>query len=105
MSPELEHTLTLLSSNRSVLGYMFLSRGHPVSIIRHSGVVFEGEQGRKYASAIARIMESVQVGLEDIHGEDSDGVSAQIRDRRLARKRILYHLGRRPVYEDSNKAA
>ncbi|EPQ53817.1 hypothetical protein GLOTRDRAFT_45417, partial [Gloeophyllum trabeum ATCC 11539] len=61
--PELEQTLTLLSSHRSVLGYMLLSRGHPVSIIRHAGVVFEGEQGRKYAHAVARIVESVQQGL------------------------------------------
>ena len=75
MPPELEQTLTLLSSNRAVLGFMFLSRGHPVSIIRHSGVIFEGEQGRKYATAIARIMENVQIGLEEINGEDSDGVS------------------------------
>ncbi|THV03078.1 hypothetical protein K435DRAFT_816472 [Dendrothele bispora CBS 962.96] len=72
MSPELEQTLSLLSSHRSVLGYMLLSRGHPVSIIRHSGVVFDGEQGKKYAAVIARIVESVQTGLEEIHGE-SDG--------------------------------
>ncbi|EJF58142.1 hypothetical protein DICSQDRAFT_30636, partial [Dichomitus squalens LYAD-421 SS1] len=63
--PELEQTLTLLTSHRSVLGYMLLSRGQPVTIIRHSGVVFEGEQGKKYASAIARIVHSVQTGLED----------------------------------------
>ena len=64
--PELEQTLTLLTSHRSVLGYMLLSRGQPVTIIRHSGVVFEGEQGKKYASAIARIVHSVQTGLEDV---------------------------------------
>ncbi|KZT20228.1 hypothetical protein NEOLEDRAFT_1076146, partial [Neolentinus lepideus HHB14362 ss-1] len=63
--PELEQTLALLSSHRSVLGYMLLSRSQPVSIIRHSGVVFEGEQGRKYAQAIGRIVESVQAGLAD----------------------------------------
>jgi dynein light chain roadblock-type len=75
MPAELEQTLTLLSSHRSVLGYMLLSRGQPVSIIRHSGVIFEGEQGRKYASAIGRIIESVQVGLEEVYDSDSDGVS------------------------------
>jgi len=77
MSAELEHTLALLSSRRSVLGYVLLSRGHPVSIIRHSGVIFEGEQGRKYASVIGKIMESVQGGLEEVYGSDgdSDGVS------------------------------
>ena len=54
---------------------MLLSRGQPVSIIRHSGVIFEGEQGRKYASAIGRIIENVQGGLEEVYGGDSDGVS------------------------------
>ncbi len=74
--PELEQTLTLLTSHRSVLGYMLLNRGQPVTIIRHSGVVFEGEQGKKYASAIARIVQSVQTGLEDVSGDHSDGVRA-----------------------------
>jgi dynein light chain roadblock-type len=75
MPPELETTLSLLSSHRSVLGYMLLSRGHPVSIIRHSGVPFEGEQGKKYASAIGKIIESVHSGLEEVHGSDhGDGV-------------------------------
>jgi len=54
---------------------MLLSRGHPVSIIRNSGVIFEGEQGCKYASAIGRIIESVQGGLEEVYGSDNDGVS------------------------------
>ncbi|KAG9311939.1 hypothetical protein JVU11DRAFT_8200 [Chiua virens] len=73
MPAELEQTLTLLSAHRSVLGYLLLSRGDQVSIIRHSGVVFEGEQGRKYASVIGRIVESVQSGLEEISGEENDG--------------------------------
>jgi dynein light chain roadblock-type len=73
MAPELESTLSLLSSHRSVLGYMLVSRGHPVSIIRHSGVIFEGEQGRRYASAVGKIVESVQGGLEEVAG-DSDVV-------------------------------
>ncbi|KAF7364939.1 Dynein light chain roadblock-type 2 [Mycena venus] len=47
MSPELEQTLTMLSSHRAVLGYIMLGRGHPVSIVRHSGVIFEGEQGEE----------------------------------------------------------
>ncbi|KAL6303423.1 hypothetical protein BKA93DRAFT_735049, partial [Sparassis latifolia] len=57
--PELEQTLTMLTSHRSVLGYMLLSRSHPVTIIRRSGVVFEGEQGKRYASTISRIVQSV----------------------------------------------
>ena len=74
-SPEMEQILTSLTSHRSVLGYMLLSRGHPVTIIRHSGVVFEGEQGRKYAHAVSRIVESVQAGLEEVSSDPSDTVS------------------------------
>jgi dynein light chain roadblock-type len=68
MPPELESTLTQLTSHRSVLGYLLLSRSHPVSIIRQSGVVFDGEQGKKYAGVIGKIVESVQQGLEEISG-------------------------------------
>lgn len=57
---------------------MLLSRGQPVTIIRHSGVVFEGEQGKKYASAISRIVESVQAGLEDVSGDSTDVVSTLV---------------------------
>ena len=78
MPPELEQTLALLSSHRSVLGYLLLSRGDQVSIIRHSGVVFEGEQGKKYASVIARIIESVQGGLEEVSGEENEGVCSRL---------------------------
>jgi len=70
MSPELEQTLSMLSSHRSVLGYMLVTRGHHPSIIRHSGVVFEGEQGKRYASVVARIVESVQTGLEEVRVDD-----------------------------------
>jgi len=89
MSPELEQTLTLLSSHRSVLGYMLLSRSHPVSIIRHSGVVFDGEQGKRYAGVISRIVESVQTGLEDIvePGREYDAVD----DLRFLRIRTKRH--------------
>ncbi|KAL4252727.1 GAMAD family protein [Abortiporus biennis] len=83
--PELEQTLTLLTSHRSVLGYMLLSRGQPATIIRHSGVIFEGEQGRKYAHAIARIVESVQTGLEEVAGETTE--NDEIRFMRIRTKR------------------
>jgi dynein light chain roadblock-type len=71
---EIEQTLTMLSGHRSVLGYMVLSRGGAVSIVKHSGVVFEGDQGRKYAGVIERIVDSVQTGLEEISGEQNEGV-------------------------------
>jgi dynein light chain roadblock-type len=76
--PELEQTLTMLSGHRSVLGYLLLSRGRPASIIRYSGVVFEGDQGRKYAGAVARMVEEVQGALVEVSGEQNDGVRHDI---------------------------
>jgi dynein light chain roadblock-type len=78
MSAELEQTLAMLSSHRSVLGYLLITRGQHPSIIRHSGVVFEGEQGKRYAAAVARIVESVKHGLEDVRA--GDGLSAASSD-------------------------
>ncbi|KAI0074181.1 hypothetical protein K474DRAFT_1648303 [Panus rudis PR-1116 ss-1] len=72
LPPELEQTFSLLTSHRSVLGYILLSRGPPVAIIRHSGVIFEGDQGRRYAHATERIVESVHAGLEEIAGDTND---------------------------------
>ena len=42
-----------------------------MSIIRHAGVVFEGEQGRKYASAVQRIVEACTSGLQEVGGGDT----------------------------------
>jgi len=56
---------------------MVLSRGGTVSIIKHSGVVFEGDQGKKYAGVIERIVDGVQSGLEEISGEQNEGVSSR----------------------------
>lgn len=42
--------------------------------------MFEGEKGRKYAGVIARIVESVQAGLEEVNGggeESSETVSGE----------------------------
>ncbi|KAI0246349.1 hypothetical protein BJV78DRAFT_168886 [Lactifluus subvellereus] len=83
--PELEQTLALLSSHRSVLGYLLLSRGQPVSIIRHSGVVFEGDHGKKYATAIGKMIEGVQSALEEVSGEVNEG--DEIRFMRIRTKR------------------
>ena len=49
---------------------MLVTRGHHPSIIRHSGVVFDGEQGKRYAAVVARIVESVQAGLEEVRVDD-----------------------------------
>jgi dynein light chain roadblock-type len=59
----------MLSSHRTVLGVLLLSRASPPSIIRHSGVVFEGEQGRKYAKAVGRIVEVTKAGLDEVDGD------------------------------------
>ncbi|KAF8139204.1 hypothetical protein K438DRAFT_1880477 [Mycena galopus ATCC 62051] len=89
MSPELEQTLALLSSHRAVLGYILLGRGHPVSIVRHAGVVFEGDQGKKYAGAITRIVESVQAGLEEVHTGDGDADDLRFLRIRTKRHEIM----------------
>lgn len=68
----------MFSSHRTVLGYILLSCGTPASIIRHSGVVFEGEQGKKYASAVAKIVEAVRGGLEEVGADGADAVSGHI---------------------------
>ena len=73
-SSELEQTLTTLTSNRAVLGYVLLSRGQPATIIRHSGVIFDGEQGKKYAGVISRAVEGVQAGLDELSDSPGDGV-------------------------------
>jgi len=92
--PELEQNLALLTAHRSVLGVMILShtpaassssqpqqqqqqqqtpqqpangsRASKTTIVRHSGVVFEGELGRKYAGAVARIVDACRIGLEEV---------------------------------------
>ncbi|KAF9488916.1 hypothetical protein BDN71DRAFT_1402553 [Pleurotus eryngii] len=62
-TPEIDHTLSLLLSHRTVLGYIVLSRGHPHGIVRQSGVIFDGEHGGKYATAIGKVIENVQSSL------------------------------------------
>jgi hypothetical protein len=76
MPAELEHTLALLTGHRSVLGYLLLSRTTPISIIRHVGAIFDGEQGRKYARAVGRIVDAVREGLEEVSVEGADTVCA-----------------------------
>ena len=72
--PELEQTLAMLSSHRTVLGYLLLSRTSPVKIIRHSGVVFEGDQGKRYAGAVSRIVDAVRHGLDEVGADGADSV-------------------------------
>ncbi|KAJ8519417.1 hypothetical protein ONZ45_g3636 [Pleurotus djamor] len=85
MTPELEHTLSLLSAHRTVLGYILMSRGHPYSIIKQSGVIFDGEHGRKYAAAIGKIMENIQGALEELSEDSSD--SDEVKFLRIRTKR------------------
>ncbi|KAF9020550.1 hypothetical protein BDZ89DRAFT_1072172 [Hymenopellis radicata] len=85
ISPELSQTLALLSTHRSVLGYILLAHPHHlgggVSIIRSSGVIFDGDAGRKYAAVIARIVDSVRDGMEEV-GEEDEVKFMRIRTRR-----------------------
>ncbi|GJJ08405.1 hypothetical protein Clacol_002621 [Clathrus columnatus] len=70
--PELEQTLATLISHRSVLGYLVLSRSvEPVSIIRSAGVVFEGEQGKKYSQVVKRIVDTCTSGLQEVGGGET----------------------------------
>ncbi|KAI5117882.1 hypothetical protein M0805_002273 [Coniferiporia weirii] len=83
--PELEQTLAMLTSHRTVLGYLLLSRTTPVRIIRHSGVVFEGDQGRRYAGAVGKIVDAVRSGLDDVGADGAD--SDEVRFMRIRTKR------------------
>lgn len=90
--PELEKTLSALTSHRSVLGYLLIARGgsSSASIIRNSGVVFEGEKGRKYASVVAKIVESVQAGLEEVNnvnGAEDPNETDEVRFMRIRTRR------------------
>lgn len=40
--------------------------------------MFEGEQGKKYASAVAKIVEAVRGGLEEVGADGADAVSGHI---------------------------
>lgn len=64
----------MLSSHQTVLGYLLLSRTSPVKIIRHSGVVFEGDQGRRYAGAVSRIVDAVSYGLDEVRADSAEVV-------------------------------
>lgn len=104
LPPELEQTFALLTSHRSVLGYLLLSRGPQVAIIRHSGVVFEGDQGKKYAHAVERIVESVHTGLEEVAGESGDVVRSMSLFSRVLIDSVST-AGWNPLYEDPNQTA
>ncbi|VDC05839.1 unnamed protein product [Peniophora sp. CBMAI 1063] len=93
--PELEQTLAMLSGHRSVLGYLLLSRGQPCSIIRSSGVVFEGESGKKYATAIARMVEEVQGALVEVSGEENEGDDIRFMRIRTKRHELMISPDRR----------
>ena len=62
--PEVESTLSRISSHRNVRGVMVLSRDGP--IIRSSGAVFDGEHGRKYAGAVKKIVDACKAGLDEV---------------------------------------
>lgn len=65
-TPEVEETIERLSSHKNVRGVMVCSREGP--IIRHTGATFEGEQGKKYAGVVKKIVDCVVNGLEEVGG-------------------------------------
>ncbi|WVR08960.1 hypothetical protein IAU60_006019 [Kwoniella sp. DSM 27419] len=95
--PEIESTLARLSAYRNVRGVMILSRQAPVTvtsaasdgldeskealsgdsagaslggIVQSTGSAFEGEGGRKYASAVEGIVASVSRAVGDVDPGD-----------------------------------
>jgi len=68
-SPELDALLNRLTSHRAVRGVLILSRDN--AIIRHSGTMFEGEEGKKYAKVVGRVVRVVREGLNEVtEGDD-----------------------------------
>jgi hypothetical protein len=102
MPAELERTLALLSAHRAVLGYLLLSRGSPGAIIRRAGAVFDGEQGRRYARAVGRIVDAVREGLEEVAADHGDAVRV-VSD--ICRPGADARLGRGQVHADTHEAA
>ena len=73
VSSSLDDTLSSLTANKNVLGYLLLTRSSepgPVGIIRMSGAIFDGDKGKKYASVVSRMVQAVQGGLDDVQVED-----------------------------------
>jgi dynein light chain roadblock-type len=102
MPAELERTLALLSAHRAVLGYLLLSRGSPGAIIRRAGAVFDGEQGRRYARAVGRIVDAVREGLEEVAADHGDAVRVVSN---VVRPGTDLGLGRGQVHADTHEAA
>jgi hypothetical protein len=74
--PEPSHDSALGRHIRAIATFfeLVLLRGHSVSIIRHSGIAFDGEQESHYVSAVARIVEDVSGAFVQASGEQNDGV-------------------------------
>lgn len=71
--PEIESTITRLSSYRNVKGVLILARGG--ALIQTSGSAFEGEAGRTYAGSVKRMVEAVRVAVN----EADEGVGKGVR--------------------------
>lgn len=62
---EVEQTIARLSAHKTVRGVMICSREGP--IIRQSGSVFEGEQGKKYAAVVKKMVDACKTGLDEVN--------------------------------------
>ncbi|KAG8961967.1 hypothetical protein FRC03_004785 [Tulasnella sp. 419] len=59
---------------------MICARDGP--IIRQTGTVFEGEQGRRYASAVKRIVDACKTSLEEVDDSGDEMKFMRLRTRR-----------------------
>lgn len=91
--PEIEATLARLSAYRNVRGVMVLTHSRPTAhtsnipdtaILQTTGTVFEGDGGKKYASAVESIVEGVINALK----ECDENVGCQFADKRTPDKRV-----------------
>ncbi|WVO23384.1 uncharacterized protein IAS62_004736 [Cryptococcus decagattii] len=77
--PEIGATLARLSAYRNVRGVRVLTHAHPTAntsntpgtaILQTTGTVFEGDGGKKYASAVESIVEGVINALKECDEND-----------------------------------
>ena len=78
--PEIEATLSRLSAYRNVRGVMILSRssstGSSGGLLQSTGSVFEGEDGKRYATVVEKLVATVGSAVGEVDEGVSTGQSA-----------------------------
>ncbi|KZO91990.1 hypothetical protein CALVIDRAFT_488189, partial [Calocera viscosa TUFC12733] len=77
---EADTLITRLSAHRAVRGVLIISNPEH-AIIRASGPMFDGEEGRKYARVIGRVVRVVREGVQEV-GEGDELRFVRVRTRR-----------------------